>query len=212
MASTVLPAVAEFIDWSILLVFILMIYYGVKALLYQSQEELNEEDKNRNSAVKNIKGMLDKSTRKKKVQYPKKLLVDSIKESEDLEAACSEEASAKNLKEIKHIVSELKTHLKHLVHDLRRMTREEDGHYASVASEMTKHAAVAYRLTNGLRVPKKHDDADYTSKIDAMKDRLTGSTGIIYVLGSVFNDLNKFIETHEDEMEDYASQLQSRRA
>ncbi len=100
--------------------------------------------------------------------------------------------------------------MKHLVRDLRRMTREEDGHYSTIAKEMTRHAATAFSITNDIKVPKKHDDANYTTLIDDIKTKLQGNTGIIYVLGDVFNDLNTFIETHEDDMEDYASQLRAR--
>lgn len=211
MPSTVLPAVAEFLDWSILVVFVLMVYYGVKALLYQSQEEINEEGKSRSAAIKNIKGMVSKSTRKKKVNYPKKLLVDSIHEAEDLLELCGKEASSSNLHKIKERLSDLKSHLHHLVRDLRRMDREEEGHYANIAKEMTNDAAVAYNLANGIEVPKKHDDSNYDTKINDIKTKLEGNSGIIYVLGSIFNDLNKFIETYEDEMESYASQLRARR-
>ncbi|NQV91372.1 hypothetical protein HQ489_02765 [Candidatus Woesearchaeota archaeon] len=217
MPSTVLPSVAEFIDWAILIVTLLMIYYFVKWVAFSGKE--GEEDKKRSEMVgdyfkkrkekkeetlKKSKEKIEQKKREEHVRHPQAHFVESIEHCTELIVEIGEFKSAEDDTAKKAVLEKLKEHHKELKNKLKEGTRglntlrrkEHKGELHAWLQSIYEYGGATWKLTNEITIPK-HDDTECDKKLDSLEKNIQTVRG---ACGNILRKLEEYIEKGKADM------------
>lgn len=210
IGSTVL----DFVEYSLIAVAIMIVYYIYRVLAFSTEEEKEAEEKQRKAAGEWVGKKIEESKlkgeakkRKEKVLVAKSALIKAIEHGEGLVDALSKgktpATKQKAVREAKSELKELEENVDSAVKCFRRARKRESGDVYTFFDKLAAESQSVHTHVGSITIPA-FDDVDWDTKIkaigrmvDSARPYITTITPIKPTIGAILDSLDKYIEKGE---------------
>jgi hypothetical protein len=189
------------IGWGFLIMLLAMIIAAIRAFTLNRAEGAGdrkaEREHKRQSEINRYK-VADDARKKRRererrethIRHPKGYMVKAINDCDDVVNSLKKNDKEKAAKKAKEHLHDLKNHLEHATHHLKRIRGKEHGAAYNHFDQLYAHSGTALTLAENIKIPKP-TDSDWDNKIQEIENEINQ---IKPICGSIIQALDEFVD------------------